>query len=137
MIPTTASTRRARSSQVRSTDRRAGVSMAEVVMDDMAIGDPASLLPQLWRAWASFPGIHIAQFHFQVIGNCGVISLMQCSNDGLSRASRARSRAGVMGYGRELDPLREPLRQLSVGDAHNMTVSWRRRPARISGVARG
>jgi hypothetical protein len=27
-----------------------------------------------------FPGIHIAQFPFQVIGNCGVISLMQCSN---------------------------------------------------------
>jgi hypothetical protein len=27
-----------------------------------------------------FPGIHIAQFPLQVIGNCGVISLMQCSN---------------------------------------------------------
>jgi hypothetical protein len=54
--------------------------MAEVVMDDMAIGNPASLLAQLWRFWASFPGIHIAQFHFQVIDNCGVISLMQCSN---------------------------------------------------------
>jgi len=35
---------------------------------------------QLRRFWASFPGIHIAQFPFQVIGNCGVISLMQCSN---------------------------------------------------------
>ena len=48
--------------------------MAEVVMDDMAIGNPASLLAQLVALRASFPGIHIAQFHYQVIGNCGVIS---------------------------------------------------------------
>jgi hypothetical protein len=48
--------------------------MVEVVMDDMAIGNPASLVAQLWRFWASFPGIHIAQFHSAVIGNCGVIS---------------------------------------------------------------
>ena len=55
--------------------------MAEVVMDDMAIGNPVSpVAALLWRFWASFPGIHIAQFRFQVIGNCGVISLMQCSN---------------------------------------------------------
>ena len=27
------------------------------------------------------PGIHIAQISFQVIGNCGVISLMQRSKD--------------------------------------------------------
>jgi hypothetical protein len=53
--------------------------MVEVVIDDMAIGNPASLLAQLWRFWASFPGIHIAQFYFQVIGNCGLISLMHCS----------------------------------------------------------
>jgi hypothetical protein len=31
-------------------------------MDDMTIGNPASLLAHLWRFWASFPGIHIAQF---------------------------------------------------------------------------
>ena len=54
--------------------------MAEVVMDDMAIGNPVSPMAQLLALWASFPGIHIAQFTFQVIGNCGVISLMQCSN---------------------------------------------------------
>jgi hypothetical protein len=53
--------------------------MAEVVMDDMAIGDPVSPGAQLWRFWASFPGIHIAQFPFQVIGNCGVIGLL-CLN---------------------------------------------------------
>jgi hypothetical protein len=53
--------------------------MAEVVMDDMAIGNPASLMPSC-GALGLFPGIHIAQFPFQVIGNCGVISLMQCSN---------------------------------------------------------
>jgi hypothetical protein len=52
----------ARSSQVFSTERRAGVSMAEVVTDDMAIGDPASLGPA-GALRASFPGIHIAQFH--------------------------------------------------------------------------
>jgi hypothetical protein len=69
----------ARSSQVRSTERRQGVSMAEVVMDDMAIGNPASLWPS-FGALSLFPGIHIAQFPFRVIGNCGVISLMQCSN---------------------------------------------------------
>ena len=53
--------------------------MAEVVMDDMAIGNPASLWPS-FGALGLFPGIHIAQFPFQVIGNCGVISLMRCSN---------------------------------------------------------
>jgi hypothetical protein len=53
--------------------------MVEVVIDDMTIGNPASLLAQLWRFWASFPGIHIAQFYFQVIGNCGLISLMHCN----------------------------------------------------------
>jgi hypothetical protein len=41
MNPTAASTKMARSSQVRSTERLEGVSMAEVVMDDMAIGNPA------------------------------------------------------------------------------------------------
>jgi hypothetical protein len=35
----------AKSSQVLSIERREGVSMAEVVMDDMAIGNPASLMP--------------------------------------------------------------------------------------------
>jgi hypothetical protein len=70
----------ARSSQVRSTERRLGVSMAEVVMDDMAIGNPVSPCGPALALWASFPGIHIAQFPFQVIGNCGVISLMHCSN---------------------------------------------------------
>src|SRR2546430_5670330 len=70
----------ARSSQVRSIERRLGVSMAEVVMDDMAIGNPVSPCGPALALWASFPGIHIAQFPFQVIGNCGVISLMHCSN---------------------------------------------------------
>src|SRR5689334_17774252 len=32
------------------------------------------------------PGTHIAQFHFQVIGNCGLKSLMQCNK----RAAIAR-----------------------------------------------
>ena len=59
--------------------------MAEVVMDDMAIGNPTSLMAQLWRFWASFPGNHIAQFHYQVIGNCGVIALVQCNNQGRGR----------------------------------------------------
>src|SRR5260370_6904737 len=37
----------------------------------------------LWPSFGAlglFPGFHIAQFPFQVIGNCGVISLVQCSN---------------------------------------------------------
>src|SRR4051812_31100538 len=36
----------------------------------------------LWPSFSAlslFPGIHIAQFPFQVIGNCGVIFLTQCS----------------------------------------------------------
>jgi hypothetical protein len=55
--------------------------MAEVVMDDMAIGNPESLNALAVALWASFPGIHIAQIPSQVIGNCGVIFLVQCSND--------------------------------------------------------
>src|ERR1700704_2554148 len=85
----------ARSSQIRSTERREGRSMAEVVMDDMAIGNPVSPMAQLVALWASFPGIHIAQFPFQVIGNCGVISLMQCSNRRKSRKRVPHSPCGV------------------------------------------
>jgi hypothetical protein len=94
--------------------------MAEVVMDDMAIGNPVSpVAALLWRFWASFPGIHIAQFRFQVIGNCGVISLMQCSK-------------GVVWF-----PSLEPALQLPVGEADNMTVSWRLRHASILCAAQG
>jgi hypothetical protein len=49
--------------------------MVDVVIDDMAIGNPASQMAQRWRFWASFPGIHIAQFPFRVIENCGVNAL--------------------------------------------------------------
>src|ERR1700761_8914110 len=82
MTPTAASTRMARSSQVRSTERRAGVSMVDVVIDDMAIGNPASPMAQRWRFWASFPGIHIAQFSFRVIEKYGLIGPLRCSNPG-------------------------------------------------------
>jgi hypothetical protein len=63
----------AASSQIRSTERRDGVSRAEVVMDDIAIGNPVSLSGPAKR-FGPLPGIHIAQFHCQVIANCGVIS---------------------------------------------------------------
>jgi hypothetical protein len=53
----------ARSSQVRSAERWVGVSVTEVVMDDMAIGNPESLLALL-ALLGLVPGIHIAQFHF-------------------------------------------------------------------------
>jgi len=53
--------------------------MLDVVIDDMAIGNPVSPVAQRWRFWASFPGIHIAQFPFRVIENCGVIALMHRS----------------------------------------------------------
>jgi hypothetical protein len=99
----------ARSSQVRSTERRHGVSMAEVVMEDMAIGNSVSLWPQL-APCGPLPGIHIAQFHYQVIGNCGLSDLMQC-NKGMLRFAR-----------------RSPLGHCSncwVGQVHIMTVSWR------------
>jgi hypothetical protein len=75
-------------------------------MDDMAIGNPVSPLAQLWRFWASFPGFHIAQFHFQVIDNCGAISLMQCSNRALSGEIPARLAAVSQRIcGDILDPL--------------------------------
>src|SRR5665213_1399034 len=64
MTATTASTSMERSSQTLSTERREGVSTAELVMDDMANGNPACLSAQLRRCWASFPGIHIAQVTF-------------------------------------------------------------------------
>lgn len=50
-------------------------------MDDMAIGNPVSSMAQL-ALLGLVPGIHIAQFPYQVIGNCGVISLVQRSNGG-------------------------------------------------------
>jgi hypothetical protein len=68
--------------------------MAEVVMDDMAIGDPVSPVAQLWRFWASFPGIHIAQFSFQVIGNCGAIGLL-CHNAPQHRVAKLLFAIGV------------------------------------------
>src|SRR5215468_1652600 len=59
-MATMPNTNKARSSHVRSTERRRGVSMAAVVMDDMAISNPAS--PGSAKALVSlFPGIHIAQ----------------------------------------------------------------------------
>jgi hypothetical protein len=39
----------ARSSQVRSIERRDGVSMVDVVIDDMANGNPAYPMAQRWR----------------------------------------------------------------------------------------
>jgi hypothetical protein len=61
----------------------------------MAIGNPVSpVAALLWRFWASIPGIHIAQFRFQVIGNCGVISLMQRSNGGFVGYVRVAGRLG-------------------------------------------
>src|SRR5882757_2544386 len=46
-------------------------------------------------ALSLFPGIHIAQFPFQVIGNCGVISLMQCSKRRKSKKWVPHSPGGV------------------------------------------
>ena len=72
------------------------------------------------------PGIHIAQFPYQVIGNCGVISLMQRSKDMVCWPARPDG----------LVP-REPLPQLPVGEAHNMTVSWHLWLVRVSSAAQG
>ena len=69
--------------------------MAEVVMDDMAIGDPVSPLAHAGALRASFPGIHIAQFHYQVIGHCGVNSLMQTQQIATQREMQLRSSDAV------------------------------------------
>ncbi len=108
--------------------------MAEVVMDDMAIGNPVSpVAALLWRFWASFPGIHIAQFRFQVIGNCGVISLMRCSNHARKNPDEAGTKINVriVSCYRGRFFLVEHRPQLLVGGVGNMTVSLRWRLARI------
>src|SRR5260370_35489703 len=100
--------------------------MAEVVMDDMAIGNPVSpVAALLWRFWASFPGIHIAQFRFQVIGNCGVISLMRCSNHARKNPDEAGTKINVriVSCYRGRVFLVEPRPQLLVGGLGNMTLS--------------
>lgn len=74
--PTATNTIIAASSQVRSIERREGVSRAEAVIDDMTIGYPVSLGPVSALGLIP-PGSHIAQFRCQVIGNCGVIHLPQ------------------------------------------------------------
>src|SRR5258708_283497 len=43
------------------------------------------------------PASHIAQFHRQVIGNCGVIYLMQCNNRG-----KVKTLPGFTGRGRKI-----------------------------------
>jgi hypothetical protein len=118
----------AMSSQVRSTERLVGVSMIELVMDDMAIGNPASLVAQLWRFWALFPGVHIAQFQFQVIRNCGVIL-----PDAVHQSRQGKILAPIIvfsavGSGLYSLPGRprwcwKPRLQLLVGGMRNMTVS--------------
>jgi len=47
--------------------------MVDVAIDDMAVVTRRPLGPAL-ALWALFRGVHIAQFRFQVILNCGVIS---------------------------------------------------------------
>jgi hypothetical protein len=56
--------------------------MPEVVMDDMAIGNPAPPEGSTSALVSLFPSLPIAQFDYQVIGNCGTISLMQRSKEG-------------------------------------------------------
>src|SRR5664279_1810024 len=69
--------------------------------------------PSNWQFWLNFPDAMQ-----QSIGSQGFAA--------------PRSDAAT-----DLGPVREPPRQLSVGDTHNMTVSWRRRLAHISGAAGG
>jgi hypothetical protein len=99
--------------------------MAEVVMDDMAIGNPVSPGgPAFGALWASFPGIHIAQFRFQVIGNCGVIAffaIMRCS---IGDAFWRRCLVTAINLSCGLHSFSGPARQMAVGHAYNMTVSW-------------
>src|SRR5207253_1237832 len=53
-----------------------------------------------------FPRIHIAQFPYQVIGNCGVIYLLQRSNRGNSIGLRGLRRPRSRGPGRMFHGLR-------------------------------
>src|ERR1700743_427109 len=133
MRPTAASTRMARSSQVRSIERSEGVSMVDVVIDDMAIGNPASQMAQRWRFWASLPGIHIAQFPFRVIDNCGLngrAALQQSMKVRICRGPALGENTGLdqrfwpgdIGFCAGTSPVIGGL-----GDVHNMTVSWPRR----------
>lgn len=71
----------ARSSHVCSIERRDGVSITEVVMDDMVsrLTRYPQKTPHL-RCSAFFPRFHIAQSVDQVIVNCGAILPVQRSN---------------------------------------------------------
>jgi hypothetical protein len=90
--------------------------MVDVVMDDMAIGNPVPYGPAL-ALWASFPGIHIAQFRSQVIEKCGVIfpaapQQAELVNGCGGRAGQKNALCAV-----EIDHLaRELALQLPVGD---------------------
>src|SRR6266852_2151684 len=83
------------------------------------------LVAQRWRFWASFPGIHIAQFPFQVIANCGVISLMQRSNRQLV-AIRWSNERGDVGP----DPFGPPDKPFERSCVHN----WPWRYAHYDGI---
>src|SRR5258708_40159180 len=97
------------------------------------------LVALLWRFWASFPGFHIALFHYQVIGNCGVISLMRCSNGPVKTrmppASKIKLRIVFCYQGMGFSG--DPHPQLLVGGVVNMTLSSRWPLARLLDTARG
>src|ERR1700676_752997 len=88
------------------------------------------LVALIRRFWASFPSIHIAQFPFQVIGNCGLIFLMRCSNRPKGKDFNECGRCAGTGikrgrtFRREADAFGERQPELPVGPAQNMTVSW-------------
>jgi hypothetical protein len=59
--------------------------MAEVVMDDMAIGNPASPNGSALALLSLVPRHPYSAVPFQVIAKCGVISLMQRSNRAIKK----------------------------------------------------
>lgn len=111
--PTATNTIIAASSQVRSIERREGVSRAEAVIDDMTIGYPVSLGPVSALGLIP-PGSHIAQFGCQVIGNCGVIHLPQRNERTDFPVNPVPQGSPTIGFDSAI----------AVGGGRNMTVSW-------------
>jgi hypothetical protein len=101
----------------------------------MAMCNPVSLMAQLWRLWASFPGIHIAQLGFALIYNYGVIPFAAMRRSkrcdigrqaGLEKNYRSNCTLSASEFA-QIGITRELRLSLPIGGAHNMTVPWHRR----------
>jgi hypothetical protein len=95
-------------------------------MEDMAIGDPTSLLSPKPALWASIPGNHIARD--TAARNCPLWpnpdAMQQFHFSDMLVHDYSRFAEGNVNNHLDALPLLEPARHLADGPARNMTVSW-------------